>query len=119
MRMFDRLTPLRSIIVGALLMSASVSANAYTHCHGRVVSIFTDGSLRIQFDTGLSWSKAPTFGSDPASVQSQAAVKSILAVVTTAMVTDRSVTVRFFADGVSCSGSQTAQEVWGVYLNAT
>jgi len=119
MRTFDRLTPLRSFFVGALLMSASVSVNALTHCQGRVTRIFTDASLHVWFDNGLNWAKVPTFGSDPASVQSQATVKAIMATVTAAMAMDRSITVRFFDDGVSCTGDQTGKQVWGVYLNDT
>ncbi|WP_116811991.1 hypothetical protein [Steroidobacter cummioxidans] len=119
MRTFHRLTSLRSFFVGALLLGASVSANAVTHCQGRVTRIFADASLHVWFDNGLNWAKVPTFGSDAASVQSQATVKSIQATIMAAMAMDRSVTVRFFADGVSCTGDQTGQQVWGVYLNST
>lgn len=110
---------LRSLMGAALFMGASISAHAYTECTGRVTRIFTDSLVYVWFDTGLIWQKSPSFGQTPAELQSQATVKNILAVATAAMTTDRSMTVRFTADGVSCAGNQQSQEVWGVYLNAT
>lgn len=109
----------RSLVGVILLMTTSLSAQAYTECTGRVTRIFTDSLVYVWFDNGLVWQKSAWFGTTPADLQSQATVKNILATVTTAMATDRSVTVRFTADGVSCSGNQQALEVWGVYLNAT
>ncbi|WP_116808149.1 hypothetical protein [Steroidobacter cummioxidans] len=113
------MTLLRSLLGAALLMTASVSAHAYTECTGRVARIFADSSVYVWFDNGLTWQKAAWFGSTTVELQSQATVKNILAVATTGMTTGRSVTVRFVADGVSCSGDKQALEVWGVYLNAT
>ncbi|WP_331157034.1 hypothetical protein [Steroidobacter sp.] len=110
---------LRSLIGGALLMAASVSAHAYTECSGRVTQVFVDSAVYVWFDNGLAWQKTPFFGSTPGELQSQAAVKNILAVATVALTTGQSMAVRFTADGVSCSGNQQSQEVWGVYLNAT
>ena len=119
---------LPSLIGAALLMTASVSAHAYTECTGQVTRIFTDYTVHVWFDTGLIWQKTAQFG-DPTlpgpaaptvgQLQSQATTKNILAIATTAMATGRSLTVRFVADGISCSGNQSALEVWGVYLNAT
>jgi hypothetical protein len=110
---------LRSLIGTTALMSACVSAHAYTECTGRVTRIFTDSLVYVWFDTGLVWQKSPSFGPTPGDLQSQATVKNILSVATVAMTTDRSMTVRFAADGVSCAGNQQTQEVWGVYLNGT
>lgn len=112
---------LRSLIGAAVLMTASVSAHAYTECTGQVARVFTDTAVYVWFDTGLYWQKTPFYPDIPdgAALARQQSVKNILAVVTTAMTTGRSVTVRFTADGVSCSGTQTSQEVWGVYLNGT
>ena len=113
---------LRSLIGAALLMAASVSVHAYTECTGQVTRIFTDTSVYVWFDTGLIWQKTPFFANSPptpSELERQQAVKNLLAVVTVGMTTGRSVTVRFVADGVSCSGDQTSQEIWGVYLNGT
>nr|WP_298723024.1 hypothetical protein [uncultured Steroidobacter sp.] len=113
---------LRLLIGGALLMAASVSAHAYTECTGQVTRIFTDSTVYVWFDTGLNWQKSPyyiTSPPTPGELERQQAVKNLLAMVTTGMTTGRSVTVRFSADGVSCTGDQTNLEVWGVFLNAT
>lgn len=110
---------LRSLVAGALLMAASVSAQAYTECSGRVTQIFVDSSVYVWFDNGLTWQKTAWFGSTPGELQSQATVKNILAAATVSLTTGQSMAVRFNADGVSCSGNQQSQEVWGVYLNAT
>lgn len=110
---------LRAWFGAGLLMTLSVSAHAYTECTGKVARMFTDAAVYVWFDNGLAWQKTPSFGSTPAELERQQAVKNLLAVVTTAMATDRSVTVRFTADRVSCTGTQTGLEVSGVYLNAT
>jgi hypothetical protein len=112
---------LRSLIGATLLMTASVSAHAYTECTGQVTRIFTDTAVYVWFDTGLYWQKTPFYTETPdaAEIARQQSVKNLLAVVTTGMTTGRSVTVRFSADGVSCSGTQTSEEVRGVYLNGT
>jgi len=113
---------LRALFGGALLMIASVSAHAYTECTGHVSRIFTDSAVYVWFDNGLYWQKTPFFVNSPPTpeeLERQQSVKNLLAIVTTAMTTGRSVTVRFSDDGVSCTGTQTNLEVWGVYLNAT
>ncbi|GFE80189.1 hypothetical protein GCM10011487_21890 [Steroidobacter agaridevorans] len=110
---------LRPLIGAALLMTASVSAHAYTECPGRVIKIFADSSVYVWFDNGLVWQRAAWYGSGVVELQSQATVKNIVALATVAMTTGRPLTVRFTANGVSCSGDQQTQEVWGVYLSDT
>lgn len=108
---------LRSIAAATLLMATSTVTHAYTECTGNVTRIWTDGTTWVWFDTGLIWAVFPA--DDETTPNGISRSKNIVALATTAMVSGRSVTVRFVDDGVSCSGQQTTKTVWGMYLNAS
>ncbi|GFE79436.1 hypothetical protein GCM10011487_14360 [Steroidobacter agaridevorans] len=110
------ITRFRSIVAVSLLMASSTAAHAYTECTGNVTRIWNDGTTWVWFDTGLVWGLWPA--DDEQNLNGKDRSKNILALATTAMVSGRSVTVRFVNDGVSCSGQQTANKVWGLYLNS-
>jgi hypothetical protein len=91
-----------------LLLGASATAQALTECTGKVSRVWTGngGALWVIMDTGVVWY----------TTQSNPDTKNILATATTAMVTDRTVTVRFVADSVPCTGVRG--DVEGMWLNS-
>lgn len=107
----------RSIVAATLLMATSTATHAYTECTGNITRIWTDGTTWVWFDTGLIWGLWPA--DDETGANGASRSKNILALATTAMISGKSVTVRFVNDGVSCTGQQTQNKVWGMYLNAT
>lgn len=96
------------ICVLIALAMFSTAARATTECTGKVTRIWTgdDGGMWVNMDSGVVWYI----------IQGDPDMKNILALSTTAMVTDRSVTVRFAADGVGCT-SGARGDVQGIYLN--
>ncbi|WP_153067472.1 hypothetical protein [Steroidobacter cummioxidans] len=106
---------LSSIVAAVFLMAASTTTHAYTECTGKISRVWIDDSLWVHFDTGLVWMFLP----DPAIPTKAERLKKLTAAATAALMAEKSVTVRFEADGVACTGNQTAQLVWGLYLNAT
>jgi hypothetical protein len=91
-----------------LLVGAFTTAEAQTECTGKVTRIWTGngGTLWVIMDSGVVWY----------TLQSNLDTKNILATATTAMVTDRSVTVRFVADAAPCTGVRG--DVEGMWLNS-
>ncbi|MBM0106561.1 hypothetical protein JM946_17670 [Steroidobacter sp. S1-65] len=107
----------RSIIAATLLTATSNAAHAYTECTGNITRIWSDGTTWVFFDTGLVFGVWPA--DDEAGPNGSNRSKNILALATTGMVSERSITVRFVDDGVPCTGVQTQHKVWGVFLNST
>lgn len=105
---------LRSLVVAAVLLTASVTSHAYTECTGKVVRIWNDTTVWVWFDTGLIWALMSAANDAAANAQ----MNRIIALSTTAMVSDRSATVRFSVDNVPCTGNQSSTSVWGMYLNS-
>lgn len=104
----------RSIVLAALLMAASATTHAYTECQGKVVRIWSDTStVWVWFHTGMHWQ----YSIAPVGPGTEKQMDRVLSLATTAMVSDRTVTVRFIADGVTCSFNQTSNGVWGMYLD--
>lgn len=101
---------LSKVIAMLVLLATAGPALAYTECTGRPVRIFLEGDgVYGWLDTGAHWYVSPsTTATD---------VKSILALTTSALVADGTITVRFMADGVSCSSPTLRNDVWGIFLN--
>jgi hypothetical protein len=102
-----------SLSTVAALAIISAAAEASTECTGKVTKIWADASLGPWFtlDSGAIWYIAQPAGLDPNT-------RTIIALATTAMATERSVTVRFTADGVTCTSSTPRSDFVGMYLNS-
>src|SRR5688572_27336103 len=87
-----------SLTALAFLLGTITTARAETECTGKVTRIWTGnaGALWVIMDTGLVWFTS----------QSDLDRESILASATTAMEYDRSITVRFIATSVPCTGTR-------------
>ena len=81
---------------------------AVTECTGHVVRVWTgdSGSIWIIMDNTVPWY---VYQSDPNQ-------KNILASATTALVAGLSVSVRFQADGLTCSAGSARGDVAGMWL---
>lgn len=90
----------------------AVNSHAYTECNTSIIRFYTgdDGVLWMIFADGLS--AYTTSSADP--VDS----KNFLAVLTTALVADKNLTVRFTADGVPCTNGPVARgDIIGIWLH--
>ncbi len=98
----------RSICAVALCALPTLGL-AVTECTGRAIRVWTgdEGTVWVVMDTGANWYVGP---SDPDT-------KNILATVTAALISDRSITVRFSADGASCVGGIRG-DVVGMWLHS-
>lgn len=96
----------------ALVFSFNASsAFAYTECSSKVSRIWTDGGnasvIWMFLESGVVASIGPT---DPNR-------QLLLSVAITALTTNRTVTARFSADGVSCTATVARTDFAGMYLN--
>jgi hypothetical protein len=96
-------------IFGLLIIGFSVNCNAFTECTATIGRIYTgdDGYIWMVLDNGMLAYVIPT---DPDT-------KNILAIATTALVTEKTVTIRLNADGIACNGSAGVRsDVAGLWL---
>ena len=89
-------------------LALSASGWAVTECTGRVIRVWTgdNGSMWVIMDTSVAWY---LYAADPN-------FKNILANATTALVAGLPISVRFQADGVTCSGGGARGDVAGMWL---
>uniref|UniRef100_UPI0040566948 hypothetical protein n=1 Tax=Candidatus Electronema sp. TaxID=2698783 RepID=UPI0040566948 len=103
-------TVLLSIFLLLSIAINPINSIAVTECTGKVVKIWTgdNGVLWIFFDNGVNGYFPPT-DSD---------TKNVLAVSSIALVTGKTVTIRFQADSLPCNSSTNSRnDIIGVYLN--
>ena len=106
----------RSIVLLMMLLLLGISDRSYasTECTGHVQAFFTEtgsgGRVWVVMPNLLQWY---VLVSDPDS-------HNIVAQVTTSMVANLSVTVRFQADGAACDNSASVRsDVVGVWLSGS
>ena len=107
--------PARNILRALLLLCSTMLlvpaySFAVTECTGKVAKIWTgdNGFIWLFLDSGVSGDLPPT-DSD---------AKNILAISSIALVTGKTVTVRFQADSLPCDSSTNSRDdITGVYLN--
>jgi hypothetical protein len=103
--LFGRLV---KIIGSILLAGSSLVAHASTECQLTPVRFYVgEGHLWVVFDggsVGLVQMASPDF-------------KSLLSVVTAAVLTQRSIVARFAEDNMNCAGWPSANSLVGVWLS--
>lgn len=107
--------PVKAALSMFLFLFLLISINpgdslAVTECTGKVVKVWTGdgGVVWLFFDNGVN---AYTPPSDPDT-------KNILALSTAALLTGKTVTIRFQADSLPCNSSTNSRtDIIGVYLN--
>ena len=90
----------------------TVNSHAYTECNTSILRVYTGdgGVLWMVFADGLAAYTTSTV--------SPTDFKNFLAVLTTALVADKNLTVRFTADGVPCTNAPAARgDITGIWLN--
>jgi hypothetical protein len=99
----SQMTFLFSLLAGLVMQVTPLTANAYTECALTPSRFFVgDSILWVNYQEGGVGTIA----------QSSPDFKPVLAVIIAAITTQKSILVRYVADGVSCTSQQDIKGVW-------